>query len=216
MKKICILGLTLVLFLSGCTTNNSNTSSDEPEYENAYLVEQMKEAFYNQDYSLFEEKAKNIQEQYPDSTDSTMAQIYLDLYENLKTEKEKEVENIDYKSYIQLIKAWVSEPNSAGGIDLYIKWKNVSDKTIKYITFTADLYNAVDDVVSCTIRNRCSFRGQVTGPIEPGTVYGDNEYWDCAWYNNTGKYTKITEIEIEYMDGTKIEIPQTKIDELFY
>ena len=218
MKKISILLLGIALFLTGCATNTDtiNNENADIEYENEYMIEEMKDAFFNQDYSQFEEIVKDIQQLYPDSKDSMLAQVYLDSYNNAKADEQTETDSIDYKKYIQLLKAWTSEPNSAGGIDLYIKWKNVSDKTVKYAYFECDLYNAVDDRVSCDIRNHYTFRGKITGPISPGTIYGDNTLWETAWYNNSGKYPKVIEIELEYMDGTKVTIPQNKIDKLFY
>lgn len=218
MRKISILLLVIALFLTGCTAGTNTKKEDVPdiEYENEYMVNEMTEAFFNCDYSLFEEKAKEIKELYPNSSDYEMAQVYLDMYEDVKHDDSAKTENVDFKEYIQLLKVWTSEPNSAGGVDLYLKWKNVSDKTVKYAHFACDLYNAVDDRVSCELRNHYTFRGKITGPIDPGTIYGDNTYWDTAWYNNSGKYPKIIEIELEYMDGTKISIPQNKIDELFY
>ncbi len=218
MKKIAILLLGIALFLTGCAANTDtvNNKNADIEYENEHMIEEMKDAFFNQDYSQFEEIVKDIQQLYPDSKDSMLAQVYLDSYNNAKADEQAETDSIDYKKYIQLLKVWTSEPNRVGGVDLYLKWKNVSDKTIKYAHFACDLYNAVDDRVSCEIRNNYTFRGKVTGPIEPGQIEGDNTYWDTAWYNNSGKYPKIIEIELEYMDGTKVTIPQNKIDELFY
>lgn len=131
-------------------------------------------------------------------------------------ETEKEYSNIDYKTYIQLLSATAKPPNSAGGIDLCIVWKNVSDKTVKYADFTCALYNAVDDMVQDTITHRFYFKGRVTGPVQPNEIYGKNYFWENAWWNNSGKYVKITGIQLEYMDGTKIEIPDSHIDELFY
>ncbi len=224
MKRLFALIIGIILVLSGCANKDtstkgiSDTSEDTPavEYKNKKLVDEMTEAFFDKDYSMFEEKVNEIQELYPDSMDYEMAKIYLNMYNDIKSDEKSETKNIDYKEYIQLLKVWTSEPNSAGGIDLYIKWKNVSNKTVKYAHFACDLYNAVDDRVACEIRNNYTFRGKVTGPIESGQVYGDNTYWDAAWYNNSGNYPKIIEIELEYMDGSKVIIPKNRIDELFY
>ena len=112
---------------------------------------------------------------------------------------------------IKLLKVYTSNPNSAGGVDLHVAWQNLSEKTIKYISFESIPYNAVDDPVKCTIRQTSSFKGQVTGPIEPGTVYGENYRWSCAWYNNTIKRAAIVGVKIDYMDGSSVTIGQNDI-----
>lgn len=53
---------------------------------------------------------------------------------------------------VKIIKYYTSEPNSASGVDCNIVWKNISSRTIKYITFTVVPYNAINDTVTCGIR----------------------------------------------------------------
>jgi len=112
--------------------------------------------------------------------------------------------SVAYKDSIQIIKCYTSDPNSAGGVDLDLVWKNNTKKTIKYISFRVDPYNAVGDVVPCDIRGYYqSFR--VTGPVQSGKVYGYGTYWDCAWYNSTIKNAKVTSVEIIFMDEKTVE-----------
>ena len=114
----------------------------------------------------------------------------------LKTKKEKLREIIRIKKY------YTSSPNSAGGVDFNIIWQNKSDKTIKYVAFEVVPFNAVGDIVECTIRNSSNFRGQVTGPIGKNKWSGYGTTWSNAWYNNTIKKIEITEVNIDYIDGT--------------
>lgn len=228
MKKVvifCCMVLIPAVLLPGISLINKNKTSNEKDFENPGLIEEMKQAFAdgmgNNDYTKANKIVDEINELYPDSYDSSFANVYKEAFSNSEQEKNNsenaEVkEEIDYKKYMQLLSVNISEPNSAGGIDLYIKWKNTSDKTIKYIYFTCALYNAVDDMVEDTISRDYLFTGQITGPIEPGTVYGENKHWQNAWWNNSGKYAKITEVKVEYMDGDKIEIPEKEVDKLFY
>ena len=73
-----------------------------------------------------------------------------------KEEKEKQkVEEI--KSSIKVTRVWTATPNSAGGVDLYINWKNLSDKVIKYAYFTVVPYNSVNDIVTCKVVKFVSF-----------------------------------------------------------
>lgn len=41
-------------------------------------------------------------------------------------------------------------------------------------------------------------------------------YFDCIWYNNTVKEAKLTKIEIEYMDGTKVTLTGDEIGYVTY
>lgn len=220
MKKIILLCIVIVLTFSACTnTNNTNktaTEDTEVTYENPHMMEQLKKAFNNGDYATVEKVATEINEKYPDSVDSLLAESYLKIVNEWENEEEEKVADVDFRNNIQILSASTDTPSRSGGVDLHIKWKNTSDKTVKYITFACNLYNAVDDMVACDLKKQYTFRGKVTGPIEPGTIYGDNTLWENAWWNNSGKYPKIIGIEIEYMDGTEIEIPESRINELFY
>ncbi len=128
------------------------------------------------------------------------------------TEKEKqEIEQI--KSSIKVTKIWASTPNSAGGVDLYINWKNLSDKIIKYAYFTVIPYNSVNDIVNCTIRHYSRFNAQDEGPYSKGQgTKGTEYYWENAWYNYSIKSVKLESVRIIYMDGTSLDIPEKYID----
>lgn len=100
---------------------------------------------------------------------------------------------------VKIIKAYTSEPNSAGGVDAHIIWKNISTKTIKYITFECVPFNRVDDVVSCEIRGESIQRLQVVGPIKPGQTYGYGYLWECMWYNSSITHMKVISTEVIFM-----------------
>lgn len=134
--------------------------------------------------------------------------------ESLSIEREKKRIK-DLKKTIQIINVYPSKPNSAGGVDAHTVWKNTSNKVVKYISFEWDPYNAVGDVVGCSIRGYRRTGGKVTGPINPGQTYGYGYYWDCMWYNNTIKKLKLTKIEIDYMDGTTKTIETSDIEHVY-
>ena len=221
-----MLIILIVLLVSGVITLPIVTNSpisvsktdDDSEYEFVapQISENLSMDFVMGKYDKVKEAAEELHKNYPDSYDDKMAQEYVKLIEKNEKETEDAVADIDFKNYIQLLSVKTDEPNSAGGVNLHIIWKNTSDKTVKYAHFTCDLYNAVDDKVADTITRNYSQTGTVTGPIEPGAVYGKNYLWENFWWNNTGRYAKITKIRLEYMDGTEIKIPQGRIDELFY
>lgn len=95
-----------------------------------------------------------------------------------------------------------SDPNSVGGVDCSIRVQYINKKTIKYILFKFEPYNAVGDKVSCRISDDEFLYGSVTGPIKPNAGR-DDHYWGTAWYNNTISCIKLVRIDVEYMDGTK-------------
>ena len=112
-----------------------------------------------------------------------------------------------YKDSILIIKSYTSEPNSAGGVDLNIIWKNKSKRVVKYARFKVSAINAVNDEVYSDIDyNNLPTYVNVTGPIKPNQVNGYGTYWDCVWYNSTIKRCIIRSVELEYMDGSKLEI----------
>ena len=116
----------------------------------------------------------------------------------------------EVKKSIKITSAYLGRPNSASGVDAYFYYKNLSDKTIKYLVWEGYPMNAVGDRVSCDIRGYRDFRGKNTGPVKPGKTSGG--CWDCAWYNSTAKKLILTGIDIEYMDGTTFTIKENEIE----
>ena len=92
--------------------------------------------------------------------------------------------------------------NRVNGFDLYQTYYNAGDKVIKYLTFSYLPYNAVGDVVRCTVTQKTEARGQITGPIKPDT-YVDSAEWTSLWYNPTIESVKIVGIHIQFMDNTQ-------------
>lgn len=141
---------------------------------------------------------------------------YANMESALKKLTELEMQD-KVRNIIQVTKLQVSRPNSAGGVDVFFGFKNMSDKVIKYITFEAVPYNAVGDVVYCEIRNYANFRGQATGPYEKGEGLAGNYnwYWKNAWYNFTITDVELKSIDIEYMDGTKESLSGNDLNFVF-
>lgn len=119
--------------------------------------------------------------------------------------------------------------NSVGGVDTYITWKNMSTKEIKYIYFYVQYYDNVKEVLANEIGGAKTIKLYSTGPFPYGkgnydyyessgdraesvyfTISSGFEkdlqngwagmYWEAPFYNMSTKYTKLTKIEIEYMD----------------
>ena len=82
-----------------------------------------------------------------------------------------------------------------------IEYFNAGEKEIKYLTFTCVPYNAVKDVVACTISRKIEARLQLTGPIPP--KHHGYLNWENIWFNPTINNVRITQIYIQYMDNTE-------------
>lgn len=84
---------------------------------------------------------------------------------NIPSDVEENARNNGAPVYIGPIK--IGPANSAGGKEVVFIWKNIGNKDLKYLTIRTNLYNRVDDRVSCRIGFSGSLR--FTGPISPGT-----------------------------------------------
>ncbi|WEK54562.1 MAG: hypothetical protein P0Y55_00325 [Candidatus Cohnella colombiensis] len=120
------------------------------------------------------------------------------------------------RSVLRVSKIYPSKPNSAGGVDLYILWKNNSDSVIKYARFEVVPYNAVDDVVTSEISGISTFYGRETGPFKKGQGSSSDTYWENAWYNSTIKKVKLISVNIEYMDGTELTLKDDDVKYIQY
>ena len=137
--------------------------------------------------------------------------------QKLQQAKEKAVkDSIQRVERIQILKkslkittAKLSSPNSAGGCDATIYYKNISNKTIKYFDWTGYCINAVGDRVLCEIRRDEIYRGRDTGPVRPGKSSGGT--WNCIIYNWSAKKIILTGVEIEYTDGSYLNISQNEL-----
>ena len=122
------------------------------------------------------------------------------------------VEHIkEIKSSIKIEDYFLCFPNYAGGCNMNIHYRNISKKTIKYITFECEFYNAVDDYAWCEIYNSYKRRIKDVGPINYWEY--DSNIWSDVIYNHNARKMEIVGINIDYMDGTKLEISR---DEMQY
>lgn len=110
------------------------------------------------------------------------------------------------RDILRVTNLWVSEPNIAGAVDLHIIWQNNSEKVVKYAYFAVEPYNAVEDLVRSEISGKSTFYGKETGPFQQGSGSDGSTYWKNAWYNNTITHVKLTEVKIDYMDGSTVTI----------
>lgn len=99
------------------------------------------------------------------------------------------------------------------GVTIKQGYFNASEKSMKYVTFTYEPYNRVNDQVACTLSGKVSSNCKLTGPIEPASE--SYVSWDNVWYNATISKVLLTEVHIEYMDGTEETIAGEDIVDMY-
>lgn len=125
---------------------------------------------------------------------------------------EEIIKNI--KSSITLYKegSGPSYPDSNGGVDLYVRWANNSTKVIKNISFTIIPVNASGEVLTSSIENRSTFEAELAGPYKQGEGEGTGgKFWEGVWNNNNITSCIFTKIQIDYTDGTSLNINRNEI-----
>lgn len=189
MKYIVITAISILLLISCGTTTKPTGSSlvSISRYESALEARMVAEAESRATLDSMRIETERAAEEH--------AGIFEASNEETRTPRERLVRNT-----LRISNLRAHDPNSAGGVDLSLSVENTSEKIIKYITITFRAYNAVGDRVNCQIRRSSRFIGQITGPIEPTSQRYPN--WTNAWYNYSIEYADITDISIEYMDGT--------------
>lgn len=103
----------------------------------------------------------------------------------------------------------LSLPNSAAGCDYSLSYTNTSSKIIKYLDWTGNAFNAVNDIVSCETRHLSVLQGRETGPISPNNEGGG--LWENIIYNWSAKELRLSGISIIYTDGTKTNLTGKEI-----
>lgn len=80
------------------------------------------------------------------------------------------------------------------------------NKTIKYLWFTLVAYNPVDDVVGTKII-------QAIGPVYP--LKTADYSFETVFRSNVIDYCKITNIKIQYMDGSILVLNKSQVEAIF-
>ena len=163
----------------------------------------------NDSIAIIKHRADSIIKHQKDSIKTEKKIIALAVFQAYEDRKN---ELINLGMPIEIAYLTISRPNSAGGVDLMFKLKNISKKRIKYISVTGYVINAVDDKCVCTVRrySQCTRKG--VGPIEPDEYASYS--WENTWYNHTiDRYIPMS-INIQYMDGTSITISGNKIKKI--
>lgn len=217
MKKIISAALAVLCALSVFTAcGNNSSTADQAELESLRAENEALKA------------ATETVAEITTSSEITTTKITTEATTETTTEATTSIKTEEeVKSIIALARAEISNINSADGVDISFYWRNNSDKQIKYITFRANVYNAVNDIISDDISGKDVFACKLTGPVEPFAEFLENaksdfSYASDLYYNNDsillddnlGLCYCGSDIDPQTGVRTRFAIPETDYDKL--
>lgn len=96
---------------------------------------------------------------------------------------------------------WTYTIDYVGGVEWNFRIRNNTNKQIKYVTMQWDCYNAVGDLIYDEISWKSYVRVKFTGPLDARATSDSKRNTD-KFYNHNFNNSKMTEVIVEYMDGT--------------
>lgn len=119
---------------------------------------------------------------------------------------------------IALIDSSIFDVSEYGeGTGFSVKFLNTGKKTIKYANFSILGLNAVKDPVRERFSRDATVRLRGIGPVEPDSFASYSK--DYMWMSDFVEYHRITQIKLEFMDGTSktiSDIKRIKVDSSVY
>lgn len=103
------------------------------------------------------------------------------------------------------ISGWRYSIDYVGGVEWNFKLTNNTDKEIKYVVMEWYCYNGVGDLIRCEITGKSSHSVRYTGPLAAGATTTTLRN-TTLFYNHSYKSAKLTKLQVEFMDGTIINI----------
>jgi hypothetical protein len=100
-----------------------------------------------------------------------------------------------------IVSARIIDIDSAGGVENVITITNLSQKRIKYATFSVSYYNRVGDRVSNDIGGFTSQNCKLTGYVEPGEK--EISAW-CGFYNYMAESIKVKTVTLVFSNGETV------------
>ena len=115
--------------------------------------------------------------------------------------EEQRLEDLRSKGYTIELVHFGFDVNSAGGVEPVFRVRNIStDKTVKYIYFTARAYNSVGDPVAGEMSGSNKLSLQANGPLRPT----ENDYYayEPVIYAHTTDCMEVRRVKVEHLDGS--------------
>lgn len=102
---------------------------------------------------------------------------------------------------------WTYNIDYVGGVEWDFRIQNNTNKQIKYVTMQWDCYNAVGDLIYDEISWKSYVRVKFTGPLDAYAT-SESKRNTNKFYNYDFKSCSMSEVIVEYMDGTIEEVTQ--------
>jgi hypothetical protein len=188
--------------------NNSLTKFFEIRYNFEYLFVEIDLLICDKDYYLLinnlsdsdKKKFRDNSTIYSDNKSKQRMDIEIREKNEIKEKFNNFLKNSTQQGLI--VKKWkiIDESEYTDGTSIEIEFVNPTKKTIKYIWTTFVGYNAVEDPVIDRIKGVKNITVKSIGPIKPDEsgLYT----FEYVWYSDIVESAKITNIKIQYMDGT--------------
>lgn len=177
--------------------DNQSTKFYEVKFNEKYLFIEVDFLICEKDYYQIINNFTELEKNSFRENSSKVADIQ-------KLDKLKKIDNFLKYSAQQglIVKKWkiIDESEYTDGTSIEIEFINPTKKTIKYIWTTFVGYNAVEDPVIDKIKGVKNIIVKSIGPIKPDEsgLYT----FEYVWYTDIVETAKITNIKIQYMDGT--------------
>lgn len=166
--------------------------------------------YYRWDIIINKKLSQRIKSTLQDTTDyegrlDVLCLSYIDDNGGVSNDKLKINKSLKDVAPHGFVDSWGWKDDIAGYAKPYFEFTNVSDKTIKYITFYVQFFNAVEDPIKSPISKSSILSYRCIGPVKEG----ETKYWtmednyDEPYYIKNADTGKITKILIDYMDGSK-------------
>lgn len=167
-------------------------------------------------YSLAKTELETLQQltenENKSNFDERIAQYRVKIKEQqeLEVQKKKEERIQQLKSSIRISEVYTSKPNSIGGININLKFQNLSDKTLTSMSFRAVPYNSAGEVVGDY------YSGMIRNMVGPGKT--EESYWSNAWLDTSVTSAKLIQVKLSYADGTDttIKIEGDELQHIIY
>jgi hypothetical protein len=190
-------------------TTNCKIEYGNVEYGNPHDIYEI--IYHNKPYFVEKSKLSTVD----DSIYSKISNMNIELKEKFKkyaTETAEILYNKQIKDAINFLDKcapkglaildweYYDESEYTDGTSAKISVYNPTKKKIKYLWFTFIGYNAVNDVVIDRLKGTSKITVKGVGPINPEDT-GTYKY-DYVWHTDLVDRAKISQIKIQYMDGT--------------
>lgn len=196
--------------MKNCIAKKNNESSKfyEIRYNGKYLFLKTEDLFCEKDYytiisNLSEIEYAKFKEYSTKIADAEMLQEIekAEAKKLQELQKAKDFLNNSAKQGI-LVKSWkiYDESKYSEGTSVELNYINPTKKTVKYIWTTFVGYNAVDDPIIDNLKGVKNITVKSIGPIAPDE--SGSYVFEYVWHTDIISTAKITNIKVQYMDGT--------------